>query len=842
MNIAKFSSLRFTLIAVTLLLLSIASEAQPTIYTGEIPEYMMVRNPAADTIKFPRLTRASNQRSDTIDILHYVISLDVTDFTTDTLRGNCRILFKSKMDGISNLLLDLQKFKIDSVKQNDTLLSYLYTGQVLLNVDLLHPLQKDDSAAVTVYYHGRPVTDPVFGGFYFQNGIAYNIGVGASNYPHMFGRAWYPCFDNFIERATYEYFITTPSGKMATSNGALIDSVTNIDSTVTWHWLMEDEIPTFISCIAVGAYTPLYMTFNGLNGPVPVMLSALAADTTRMKNSFAHLADAFAIFENKYGAYRWNKVGYSIVPQNPVAMEHATNITYPGTTLTGDNMYENLMAHELAHHWFGNQVTPRTAEDYWLKEGWASFSERVFYEGLYGKQRYTTEIAANHEQVLRCTHIFDGGYIPLYPIPQTVTYGKTTYANGSDAAHSLRGYFDDDDKFFGCLKSYLTDNANTDQSSYTFRDYLTNCSGIDLTDFFEDNVFAPGFAQFGIDTFTTEQNGSSYDVTVDIRQKLNHAPHYHNNVPMDITFRNNQWETVTEKVMISGPCTIYRTSLPFNPTFACLDLYEKISDATTDNYATIRSKGTFNFPYGKMKVKVNNITDSVFLRIEHNFVAPDTFKHRIKNLHISQQRYWKVDGIIPDGFEASADIDFNGQIPFIPTTGGSYYLDNYLITNSEDSVVVLYRPSFSSDWKIDTNVVVAGGVKTDKKGTFTINHLKKGEYTLGIYQYNKVDSVFMISPDTCHLYASAPNIIPNENDITLYPNPAKTNFTVDGWLKSDCKLEIFNLNGQCVYQTNLYKGYQRRNINTDQLGNNLYMVKISDNRNVSIVKKLLVID
>ncbi len=818
-------------------------KAQPIIYTGEIPEYMMIHNAAKDSIKLPAISRATILRSDTIDILHFDVSLTVTDFTTDTIRGNCRVHFKSKMNDINVLLLDLLKFSIDSIKQNDTLLSYSYTDQVTLHINLLHSLQSGDSGAVTVYYHGKPVSDAFsFGGFYFQNGIAFNIGVGANYYPHMFGRSWYPCFDNFVERATYDYHITTSSNKMAVCDGEFSDSTRNDDSTITWNWSIKETIPSYLSCIAVGAYAPVHFTINGKNGAVPVMLSALAGDTTNVKKSFVHLPDAFNLFEKHYGPYRWNKVGYTMVPQSMVAMEHSTNIIYPITAVTGTTAYESLMAHELAHHWFGNQVTPHSAEDYWLKEGWATYSEKIFLGELYGKTRYTSEVAANHEQVLRCTHIFDGGYIPLYPIPQTITYGKTTYTNGADVAHTLRGYFDEDDKFFSCLENYLTDNAYSDQSSYSFRDYLTNCSGIDLTDFFDDWVFSPGFAQFSIDTFTVEQSGADFSVTVDIRQKLNYAPHYYNNVPIDITFMDNQWNTVTEKVVVSGPCTIYTTSLSFNPSFACLDLKEKISDAITDNYMTIKNTGTFNFTYGKMKVKVKSISDSAFLRIEHNFAAPDTFKHRIKNLHISQQRYWKVDGIIPAGFDASADIDFNGSTPFLPTSGGSYYLDNYLVTNSEDSLVVLYRPSFSSDWTIENDVTVAGGIKTDKKGTFTINHLKKGEYTLGIYQYNKVDSLFMVTPDTCHLYASSRNIISNQNDISLYPNPAKEDFILDGWLKEDCNLEIFNINGQSVYSTKLYKGHLHRRINIGTFGTNLFMVKISDGRNVSIVKKLLVIE
>ena len=124
-------------------------------------------------------------------------------------------------------------------------------------------------------------------------------------------------------------------------------------------------------------------------------------------------------------------------------MEHATNITYPNSSINGSLSDEWLYAHELSHMWFGDKVTCASADDMWLNEGWAVFCESVFREGLYGKESYKTTMRSKLKDVLQFTHIKDGGYRALYGIPPEYTYGSTVYDKGGQVAHTLRGYLGD---------------------------------------------------------------------------------------------------------------------------------------------------------------------------------------------------------------------------------------------------------------------------------------------------------------------------------------------------------------------------------------------------------------
>ncbi len=164
-------------------------------------------------------------------------------------------------------------------------------------------------------------------------------------------------------------------------------------------------------------------------------------------------------------------------------MEHATNIAYPSFAVDGTLVFEDLMAHEFGHHWWGDLVTCETADDMWLNEGWASYSENLFMEAVYGREAYLDAVIFNQIEVMQYAHIQDGAHYPVSGVPFDVTYGRHVYNKGADVAHTLRGYMGDE-AFFRCIREYLDAFAFQTANSEQFRDFLGECSGFDLDDFF----------------------------------------------------------------------------------------------------------------------------------------------------------------------------------------------------------------------------------------------------------------------------------------------------------------------------------------------------------------------
>ncbi|HXH17830.1 MAG TPA: M1 family aminopeptidase [Chitinophagales bacterium] len=775
-----------------------------------------------------------------VDVQHYDISLDISNIASQSIRGCCTVQLKSQTNNLQQLSLDLLEMTVDSILIDDVTASFTY-NDTLLRISLPQTLNQNDTEDIQICYHGQPVGDATWGGFYFTGNYAYNMGVGFTSNPHNLGKAWFPCADNFTDRATYDFHITTVSSHKAFCNGLLQGTTTNPNGTITWHWKMPQTIPTYLASVAVSAYTSLHDTFRSISGDsVPVILAAQPADTGKLRSSFVHLPDAFAAFEQSYGQHRFVRVGYVLVPFSGGAMEHATNICYSRALITGGLEYETTMAHELSHHWWGNLVTCETAEDMWLNEGWAVYSENIFMEKVYGRASYKKSVRQNHKSVLQFTHIQDDGYRAVSGVPHDYTYGRTVYDKGADVAHTLRGYLGDS-LFFACIQSYLDAFKFRHANSADFREHLSRCSGIDLNSFFDNWVFAPGFPHFSVDSFFVTSNDGSYDVTVFIRQRLKAAPEFFSSVPLELTFISENFDSAGRTILFSGRCGIYHATLGFEPAFVAIDIDEKISDAITDKFYRMSNTGNFDFEEALLTMNVTQLPSQAFVRVEHNWIAPDPFKTNVPGLHISKERYWKVDGIIPGGFTANATISFDGT-PSLSTG----YLDNGLISNSEDSLVILYRPDVKTEWAVHPSFTVnPQGSTANKRGRITIHNVAKGEYALGIWDHSRpvADSQVVSSP--CFVLGTkAMDGEEEELQFQIFPNPANDSFYIEFAhpLLSDVKISVLNLSGKAIREVSLKPGESRLYISMKGWSRTTYLVTVTDANHEWVVKKVMVLN
>lgn len=767
----------------------------------------------------PRNTSSSHSTvSDSLNVAHYAIYIDTIAFTAQTIRAHTTLKVVAKQNNITSIPLSLLVMTIDSVLLNNTPAVYTYNDTTLL-VNLVQPLNTSDSANIHVYYHGHPQKDASgWGGFYFSSAAAFNMGVGFDAIPHNLGKVWYPCIDEFTDKSTYEFFITTPSNRKAYCNGYLNNQTTNANGTITWHWKMDDKIPTYLTSIAVGNYVSWNRNING----IPVEVAAQASDTASVTTALQHLPTAMTAFTNAYGPYPFNKVGYSLVGFGSGAMEHATNIHIGQIFMTSGLAYETLWAHELSHMWWGDNVTCETAEDMWLNEGFASFNEAFFTQAQYGDSLYKNWIRTNHRKVLQFAHINDGGYLTMNNIPQNVTYGYHVYQKGADVVHTLRNYMGDSLFFEGC-RDFHANRAYGNASSSNLRDELTTSSGINMNRFFDDWIFTPGFPHFSIDSVVFVPGGLDH-YYVYTRQKTKGNNNHIYSMPVDITFSNGVLPDTTVTVVIDSATNVFHIPLVFYPAnWVALDRKEKISDAISDFERTITTTGTVAMPETNTQLNVQNAgIGTTRIRTQHHWVAADGFKRSNPGVRLSDYHYWSVDGNWDANFHTKCNFNYNGS-----TNGNTGYIDNTLITGTEDSLELYYRSGTADDWQLVTTTHNMGS-SFDKVGSFTVDTLKKGEYVLGYYDYT-VGSIELVKTQGTIILNATPNPV---------KHTCRINFKLPH--ASKALIQICTISGEVIKQLPVYSHQEFVDWDCSKVSKGTYVCSIVSGEKIADSLKIII--
>jgi aminopeptidase N len=756
----------------------------------------------------PKLIYASDPRNDSVDVEHYSITLNVTDFKSGSISGHCDVKLKSKIGtGLKKVTLELYKLKIDSVQCDGFNIPYYYNDSILVpNISRLSQL----TFTLSVYYHGKPSVDRSgFGGFAFSNrngGVAYNLGIGFKNQPHNMGRMWFPCIDNFTDKAIFDFNIITQPQMKAFCNGLLKDSSLLPDGNRKWIWEMQKPICTYLAGIAVSRYATLYSEYTSIDGrKIPIQIGIYPKDSATGFRSFGYLKECLRFFEEKFGPYPYERVGYVAVPENVGAMEHPGNIAYPDFAVHNGDNYSFLWAHELSHAWFGDLVTCSSAQDMWLNEGWASYCEALFYEKFSGREMYLSKMQSDLYATLRSAPFIDSGYRALSPMPFDYIYGTTTYKKGSVVVRALRNRLGDS-LFFECTKIYLNSFAYGNASSLEMEKSFEKTSGLNLTDFFKTWVFNPGLPHLTLSKYEAEQIGSEYKVTVFIDQKLWHAPEYYKNNNIIISAIDKNWNATNFLLQMDQVGKgVFKANE--QPSLILVNTYNDQPDATTSDLTVVRNKSTLDLYAENIKITVDEITDSALLYVKYHWVGPDRTAGTPKNIRLSSGRYWTINGIWKEGYKSHAIIIYDGRITTTPESNGM--LDNDLLTTTEDSLVLMYRPNQWSDWTIYNDFTKIMSSTTDHYGTIRINSIKQGEYTLAVYDYK-----------------AGIKLINENQGIKIYPNPAQNIVNIKfNSMEPSFKIELYDVQGKNRLNK-VGSGYEAL-INTSNLPTGIYFLKIN---------------
>lgn len=652
---------------------------------------------------------AKTNVGENIDVTHYEIHLNNIDFTNHTLQAQT-VVTLTALNAVNSFELELKSLNVTSVTSSDANVSNFTQNDGILTISLASPLTANTNASFTISYGGSTFNES-WGGVMWSGNYVCNMGVGFESIPHNLGKCWFPCVDNFTDKATYDVYVTVPTTTAAICGGNLENDTNNGDGTHTVHYNVPQEIATYHISFAVGDYVEWTDTYNGLERDIPITVYVKPSQINNVPGTFVHVKDIASFYENNFGAYPFNRIGYVVTSVG--CMEHVDNIGITSGVVTGNTTQEEYVAHELSHMYFGNKVTCATAEEMWLNEGFAQFCGVFYRSEIYGEDDFQQVMSSKTNNITNWCKS-ENNWIPLNNVPQTMTYDNSAvYNRGAVVVNTMMNYMGRE-TFLEGLRSYLNTYNYNAASSEQLRDALTATTGIDMTGFFDTYVFTAGMPHYGVDLLNVTQNGNQYDATVKMTYQHYGPEHVGQNNRVEVTFVDNAGHLQTELVNWDGEEATCTVTLNISPIAAFADYYNHFLDAKFDNNLTATGSATLGVNQ-QLSIVVNSVNDSVMLRGEEHYVAP-TNDHNIPGVTLSTKHYWNV-----------LRLDFGGSDVYGKFTfSNNANMDGDIIHSENDSAVLLYRANINEAWH-SIPYTQQGNWKI---GIMTVNDLQSGQYTI----------------------------------------------------------------------------------------------------------------
>lgn len=461
---------------------------------------------------------ASMQAADNnIDVTYYKLNLGL-NYSPRNLKGEVTIYAKSKVSNLSQVNIDLQNtLTTDSVKiANKSVVFSHQNGQIKINLDKNYA--ENQSISLVIYYHGT-TTYTGLGSFIFGTHGTNSSELAIWSLSEPYGSSdWFPCKNAVDDKAdSSDVWITADKYYVSVSNGILMKTLDNQDGTKTYQWKNRYPIAQYLISIACSNYTEYKGSFNydGRNAMPITHYIYPESFTSATKTALDKTAFMLDLFSKKFGLYPFIKEKYGHAQFGwGGGMEHQTCTSI-------SSFGETLIAHELAHQWFGDKITCKNWENIWLNEGFASYGECLYTEAISGKPAYDTYINGfmNSAKTAKGTI-----YVQNVNDINEIFNSARTYRKGAVVIHSLRGIVGDD-KFFKILQNYMASkNAYGSATIEDFQAIAEQVYGQSLDYFFKEWLYGENYPKYKSQWSATPQSNGTFKVNLSLSQYTNTNP------------------------------------------------------------------------------------------------------------------------------------------------------------------------------------------------------------------------------------------------------------------------------------------------------------------------------
>lgn len=441
------------------------------------------------------------------------------DLATESLDGVATIAVRAFDEPVSRLTLDAVDLAISRVDGA----ARFSARDGKLEIEFEPAIESGGRAKFSVHYRA---VKPRHGLFFVSPTAAHQEKVvhAWTQSQDEYARYWFPCLDYPHEKQRTSTTIVVPKGTFALGNGALVERKDDGDKTI---FRYRQEIPhsTYLVTMVTGPFVEVAQGTAGRNG-VPIFYYVLPGREAEGERSFANTPAMIECFEDRIGTpypyARYSQIAVSDFIFG--GMENTSATTQTDRTLHDETAHldfssDPLVAHELAHQWFGNLLTCRDWSHAWLNEGFATFMEAVWREAHLGRDEYLYDVfeclsvylredAERYSRPIVCNTFFD-------PIE---IFDRHLYQKGAAVLHMLRGELGDA-RFWRSIARYVHDNAQRSVETIDLIRAIEHATGRNLREFFNQWVFRAGHPVLDV-RVAWDESRKVATLTIDQKQRV----------------------------------------------------------------------------------------------------------------------------------------------------------------------------------------------------------------------------------------------------------------------------------------------------------------------------------
>ena len=478
-------------------------------------------------------------QNNAIDVLHYKYDLSLTD-SSDLIHVIATIRFKpiQSMNQVSFDLTGINNSKkgmvVQKITGNGKPISFSHRdNKIVLSFD--GALKANEESEIQVEYSGIPSDGLIISKNKYRNRTFFS-----DNWPDR-AHNWLPCKDEPGDKASVEFIITAPDHYQVISNGIKVEETNLSNDRKLTHWKEDVPLATKIMVIGVAAFA---VNLAGEVNGIPVFSWVFPEEKEKGFYDYALAKDPLSYFMNYIGPYGYKKLANVQSKTIFGGMENANAIFYSENSINGKRTSETLLAHEIAHQWFGDMATEKSFPHVWLSEGFATYMTIMYMENKYGKDTAVKMLKEDRKQVEVFAKRDDRSIVDSTTKNYMDLLNVNSYQKGGWVLHMLRRQLGDS-LFRKAIRTYYSAYAGKNADTDDLRKIFEQVSGKDLKTFFQQWLYMPGVPGLEVMWWL---DGKTKKMNISVNQLQKNAVF---KFPLEIVLQSSSGSSRTEKLNIT---------------------------------------------------------------------------------------------------------------------------------------------------------------------------------------------------------------------------------------------------------------------------------------------------